>query len=58
MKIEMYHATDLANFDSIFEKGLLKGIDKCVYCCDTQKRCGEICARSWRQEHTRRSIRS
>lgn len=37
MKIEMYHATDLANFDSIFEKGLLKGIDECVYCCDTQK---------------------
>ena len=35
MTTKMYHATDFANCISIAEKGLLKGIDSCVYCCNT-----------------------
>ena len=34
MKTKMYHATDFKNCISITEKGILCGVDHCVYCCD------------------------
>lgn len=34
MRKTYYHATEEKNFDSILEKGILKGIDGVVYVCE------------------------